>query len=190
MSHKAVFFDRDGTMIELVHYLNKPEQVQLIEGTGPAIKKLRSAGYKVIAVTNQSAIGRGYSTIEGLEEVHAVMMSQLAEHDTTIDGIYFCPVTSANQDRSAQEHPSRKPAPGMLIRGADEHDIDITQSWMVGDMNSDIYAGLNAGCKGNILVRTGYGKEIEAKNDPKITTVVDDLPASVELIMQQDGLSN
>jgi len=153
----AVFLDRDGTIITSVHYLTDPDLVRLIDGAAEAIRALRSAGYAIVVVSNQSAVGRGMLSVERLFEVHEAMCRQLAEKAARADGFYFCPAVPASDDRTAVEHPDRKPAPGMLVRASIDLDLDLSRSWMIGDMVSDVLAGRNAGCMGSILVRSGLG---------------------------------
>ncbi|EDN68069.1 HAD-superfamily hydrolase [Beggiatoa sp. PS] len=159
----AVFLDRDGTLIEQVHYLSKPEQVKLVPGGGEAIKQLRDAGFACILVTNQSPIGRGLITEDDLKKIHEVQAEQLAQYNTQLDGIYYCPAVPQVKDRTVIDHYDRKPGPGMLFKAAKELDIDLTRSWMVGDMISDLVAGYHAHCEGLILVNTGKGLEDHQK---------------------------
>jgi D-glycero-D-manno-heptose 1,7-bisphosphate phosphatase len=154
--NRAVFLDRDGTLIGLVHHLTDPADVRLIPGAAAAVRGLRDAGYRVVVVTNQSVVGRGMLTEAGLAEVHAEMARQLAAAGTAVDGLYFCPLAPAQKDPTVVEHPMRKPGPGMLRQAADEMGLDLARSWMVGDTVSDMLAGRNAGCR-TVLVRTGYG---------------------------------
>jgi len=154
----AVFLDRDGTVIELVHHLNDPGDVRLIDGAGVAIARLRSAGWPVVIITNQSVIGRGKLTEAGLAEVHKEMRAQLAQHGADVDGVYFCPLAPTTKDPTVIEDVMRKPGPGMLQQAATEMGLDLATSWMVGDTVSDMLAGHNAGCR-TILVRTGYGAD-------------------------------
>ncbi len=181
----AVFLDRDGTIIEHVHYLSNPLDVRLIPGSAQAIERLRSAGYACVVVTNQSAIGRGMITLAQLDLIHDEMNRQLAAEGAAVDAIYFCPEAPANDDRTVIEHSDRKPGPGMLFRASDDLTLDLDASWMVGDMISDVLAGLNAGCPGNILVRTG--KELsETDSGPGIEyQIADDIGAAAELILNQ-----
>lgn len=156
---QAVFLDRDGTLITLVHHLTDPKDVALIDGAGEAVRLLRAAGYPVYIVTNQSVIGRGMLTPKGLDLVHAEMRRQLAWFQTDVDGIYYCPTAPTQKDPTAIEDPMRKPGPGMLLQAAQEHDLDLDRCWMVGDTVSDMLAGRNAGCR-SLLVRTGYGDKV------------------------------
>src|ERR1017187_6691872 len=120
MSHRtlrpAVFFDRDGTLIEHVSYLSDPALVRLLPGATEALKRLRRAGFAVVLVTNQSGIGRGMLTEDRLDQIHTELNRQLTAGGATIDGIYYCPAVPAGDDRTMVEHPDRKPGPGMLRR--------------------------------------------------------------------------
>jgi D-glycero-D-manno-heptose 1,7-bisphosphate phosphatase len=163
----AVFLDRDGTLIEHVHYLSDPAAVRLLPGAPDALRRLRDAGYALVLVTNQSAIGRGLLSVGTLDAIHDAMNRQLAEHDVALDAIYFCPeAPSKDGDRTTIDHPDRKPAPGMLLRAAADLDLDLARSWMIGDMISDALAGRHAGCRGSILVRTGAEPPAEGHGYP------------------------
>ena len=181
----AVFLDRDGTLIEQVHYLSDPARVRLLPATAPALRRLRAAGYACVVVTNQSAIGRGMLTEAVLQQIHDEMNRQLSAEGVAVDAIYHCPEAPAGDDRTAIEHGDRKPAPGMLIRAAEELDLDLGSSWMVGDMISDLLAGINARCRGSILVRTGKGlSESEAALDIAYE-VADDLADAADTILSR-----
>lgn len=160
----AVFLDRDGTIIEQVHYIRDPADVRLISGAAEAIARLRTAGFACVAVSNQSAVGRGIMTIEDVDRVQREVDRQLAQAGAALDGWYFCPVAPpaerTNTERAIVDHPDRKPGPGMLLRAARELDLDLASSWMVGDMLSDLHAGRNAGVRGAVLVRTGHGETV------------------------------
>lgn len=160
----AVFLDRDGTIIELVHHLNDPGDVALIPGAGAALKRLRDAGWPLVIVTNQSVIGRGKLTEAGLRDVHAEMNRQLAPFSAEIEMIFHCPLAPTQKDPRVIEDPMRKPGPGMLQAAAAQHELDLARSWMVGDTISDMGAGRNAGCR-TILVETGYGAQVENADD-------------------------
>jgi len=179
----AVFFDRDGTLIDDVPYLADPAQVRLLPGTVPALRRLRDAGWACVVVTNQSAIGRGIITEARLHEIHAALLRQLEAGGVTLDGIYYSPHAPCGDDKSAIEHPDRKPGPGMLQRAARELTLDLTRSWMIGDQLSDMLAGRNAGCRGGILVRTGHdlAPALAALGDD--WPVADDVLAALDLIV-------
>ncbi len=179
---KAVFIDRDGTLIKLVHHLTRPEEVALLPMAAEALKLLHGAGYLCVLITNQSVIGRGKLTEAGLERVHAELYRQLTNANATLDGVYYCPVAPTVQDPSVIEHPDRKPGPGMLLRAAEDLGLDLPASWMVGDSLSDLYAGRNAGCHASILVRTGYGDRVDKEQAPA-DFIVDDILAAARLIV-------
>jgi len=178
----AVFLDRDGTLIEHVHYLSDPSRVRLLPGAAEALRRLRQAGFARVLVTNQSAIGRGMFTVERLEEIHAELTRQLAASGATLDGIYYCPDAPAIDDRTVVECPDRKPGPGMLLRAAADMRLDLDASWMVGDLISDVMAGFNAGCR-SILVQSGPAAAAEAATLEGRCPVVADFSASVDLIL-------
>lgn len=154
----AVFLDRDGTIIELVHHLTDPADVALIPGAAGAIRDLKRAGFAVVVVTNQSVIGRGKLTEAGLAEVHTEMARQLGP-EAAIDDIRFCPLAPTIRDQTVIEDPMRKPGPGMILAAAEALALDLSRAWMVGDSVSDIEAGRNAAIR-SILVRTGYGASV------------------------------
>lgn len=187
MTQGAVFLDRDGTVIELVHHLTAPADVRLIDGAAQAIADLRASGYLIILVTNQSVIGRGLLTETGLEAVHDVMCKQLLEAaDATVDGIYFCPLKPGTKDPTIIEDPMRKPGPGMLLQAAREQHLDLARSWMVGDTVSDMWAGRHAGCK-TMLVKTGYGENVNS-SDPSVDHSAPDLYTASQIILSERAL--
>jgi D-glycero-D-manno-heptose 1,7-bisphosphate phosphatase len=157
LKNRAVFLDRDGTLIEEKDYLHKPEEVVLYPGATEALQKLRDAGFKLFLVTNQSGVGRGYFTLADVEKVHTHLANLLAQHGVKFERIYVAP--------EAPDQPSRgrKPSPQFLFDARDEFGIDLSQSYMIGDKLIDLECGWNAGVKKSILVRTGYGSEV-AKN--------------------------
>jgi D-glycero-D-manno-heptose 1,7-bisphosphate phosphatase len=154
MSNTAVFFDRDGTLIHDPGYLNHPDQVQLLDGAAEALKELQALGYKRVVVSNQSGVARGIVTVEMLERIHDRLRELLAAKGTSLDGIYYCP---HHPDGVIPEYRKdsdwRKPKPGMLLAAAQEMDIDLTRSWMIGDNERDMEAGRSAGCQ-TILIRS------------------------------------
>ena len=183
----AIFLDRDGTLIELVHHLTRPGQVRLLPGAAAALRELRAAGYACVMVTNQSVIGRGLLTEAGLYAVHAELERQLAQHGVALDGWYFCPAAPSGSDRGVVECADRKPGPGMLQRAARELALDLPRSWMVGDMLSDVLAGRNAGCRGSILVRSG-AEVRDLVSHPAVAAVTDDVAAAARWVLERhDG---
>jgi D-glycero-D-manno-heptose 1,7-bisphosphate phosphatase len=181
----AVFLDRDGTVIEEVNYLCDPSQVRLLGGAAESLRALRAAGYACVLITNQSAIGRGLLTVETLDRIHDELLRHLALNGATLDGIYYCPVVPTIESRTAVEHPQRKPGPGMLLRAASDLGLDVSRSWMVGDMLSDVHAGRNAGCRGTILVRTGHGDSVDDR-DLAIDFIAADVAAATRIILRSD----
>lgn len=177
----AVFLDRDGTLIELVHYLADPADVRLVDGAADAVVSLRAAGFACVLVTNQSMIGRGMATERELARVHRELLRQLEAAGAALDGAYYCPVRPGDSGRRSIEHMDRKPGPGMLMRAARDHTLDLAGSWMVGDTVADVLAGRHAGCRG-VLVRTGYGTA-EADDLGELGAVADDVTAAAELIL-------
>ena len=148
MSINAIFLDRDGTLIEDAGYLADPSGVALLPGVALALKKLKQAGYVLVVVSNQSGIARGLFDEAAVDAIHEEMSRQLAEHGAAVDAIYYCPChPEGHVHPYACESEHRKPKPGMLLQAADELDIDLTQSWMIGDKPADVAAGKRAGCR-------------------------------------------
>jgi len=167
-NQRYVALDRDGTIIKQIHYLSDPEQVEILSGAVGGIKAFRSLGLGVIVVTNQSAIGRGYFDENRLAEVHDRMCALLARQGIAVDGIYYCPATP--DDNS----PDRKPSPGMMQRASSDFGFTMSDCFVVGDKLSDVDLGNNIGAK-SILVRTGYGQEVEQSDSLTCDYVADDL---------------
>ena len=177
----AIFLDRDGTLIEEREYLADPAGVALFPGVGAALRRLQDAGFTLVIVTNQSGIGRGYYTEADLHRVNDRLRQLLAADGVLIAKIYFAP--------EAPEAPSRgrKPSPQFLLDARDEFGVDLAQSYMIGDKLIDLECGWNAGVKKCLLVRTGYGAELERTSPAKLAAavVVDDLPAAAQWILKQ-----
>jgi histidinol-phosphate phosphatase family protein len=180
----AVFLDRDGTLIEHVPYLADPALVRLLPGAAEALKRLRRAGFALILVTNQSAIGRGMLTLDRLGEIHGELLRQLAANGATIDRIYYCPDAPVGDDRTVVEKSDRKPGPGMLLRAARDLDLELSASWMVGDLISDVLAGQNAGCR-SILVQSGQTLPEEADMNAGRSLIALDLGDAANLILTE-----
>lgn len=155
---KAIFLDRDGTINKYVGFLRKEEEFELMDGVAEAVKKINQSGYLAIVVTNQPVIARGEVTFEGLEIIHDKMETLLGMEGAYLDGIYFCPHHphkgyEGEVPELKVECDCRKPKPGMLLKAADDLNIDLSQSYMVGDGENDIKAGMAAGCK-TVLLNT------------------------------------
>ena len=180
--NKAFFLDRDGVINEEVSYLHTAADTRLIPRAAEAIRTLRAAGYLAIVVTNQSGVARGYYGMEAVHEVHREIQRLLAEAGAAVDGFYICP----HHPEISGECACRKPAPGMLLTAAAEHDIALAESFMVGDRPGDLEAGVAAGVKKVFLVRSGYGAEVLAQRRPlpEGAVIADDLLNAVELALK------
>jgi histidinol-phosphate phosphatase family protein len=150
----AVFLDRDGTLMRDVDYCGDPKDVDTFAGAAEALRKLKDHGYKIIVITNQSGIGRGYFDETQYRAVEAEVSRQIGAG--VIDATYFCPHLPDD------DCDCRKPSAEMIFRATRQHGVDLNRSFFVGDKESDIECGRNAGVK-TVLVQTGYGKEADAQ---------------------------
>jgi len=167
MTNAAVFFDRDGTLIEDPGYLNHPDQVKLLEGTAEVLKELKLMGYQAIIITNQSGVARGIVSEEMLGRIHERLTELLAQKGATLDGIYYCPYHPEGViPKYRQDSDWRKPEPGMLLAAAEDMNIDLTRSWMIGDSPRDVEAGHRAGCRTILLRSTGAGPDEIGEDGP------------------------
>lgn len=150
---RAALLDRDDTIIRDVGYLDDPEGIEFLPGAIEALRRLADAGYALILVTNQSGVARGYFSEQRLAEIHARLVSLLAEREIVLTGIYYCPhLAEGSVAPYAVACDCRKPEPGMLLRAAREHDLDLPASVMIGDGERDVEAGRRAGCGRVILL--------------------------------------
>jgi D-glycero-D-manno-heptose 1,7-bisphosphate phosphatase len=185
----AVFFDRDGTLIENVSYLVDPAHVRLMPGAIEVLRKLRAAGFVCVVVTNQSGIGRGLLTEADLAAIHDELDRQLSAAGVAVDAYYHCSSVPHGDDPTVVEYLDRKPGPGMLLRAARTLGLDLSASWMVGDLISDVLAGINAGCRASILIsRDAEGPRVESRPGVEYDKV-DDIGAAVELILEAQQVS-
>lgn len=150
-NRRAVFLDRDGTILDEVGYLNHLSRFRLFPFAAQAIRLLNEAGLPVIVVTNQSGVARGFFPEELVHQVHQRLLEELAAAGARVDAIYYCPHTAQQNCRC------RKPRPGMLERAAREHQLELPGSFVVSDRYADIEMAHTVGCRG-ILVLTGYGR--------------------------------
>jgi histidinol-phosphate phosphatase family protein len=184
----AVFVDRDGVLIEHVHYISDPDDVRLIGGSADAVAACRRAGYACVVVSNQSAIGRGLMTEAQLSAVNERMCDLFAADGAVFDALYHCPIAPACANPTVVEHEDRKPGPGMMRRGARDLKLDLARSWMVGDTISDVLAGINAGCRGSILVESGLDVGDIARFEALSYQTAADLAAAVTVIAEAPAL--
>ena len=178
----AVFLDRDGTISEEVGYLNHVSRFCMFPFAPAAIRKLNESGLLVFVITNQSGVARGYYPESLVHTVHDLMTQQLTKAGAHLDGIYYCPHTSA--DACA----CRKPGPGMLDQASTAHDVDLRRSFVVGDRHGDVELAHRVGAR-SIMVRTGYGEGEILWHAPKWTLKPDfiaaDLAVAADWILEQ-----
>ncbi len=193
MKQRAVFMDRDGTISEEIGYVNHPARYRVFPYASEAVRLLNQSNYLAILVTNQAGVARGYFTEDVIKAVHARLEKELEEDGAHLDAIFYC-----THHPSIGEHPyrfncdCRKPKPGLVTRAAEQFDIDLTESWMIGDRYSDLELARNAGLRA-AFVLSGYGLgewEYQRgvwKTEPDL--VAKDLLEAVQLIVKEEGSS-
>lgn len=186
---KVIFFDRDGTINEEVNYLYRTEELVILPGVPEAIRLLREDGYRIVVVTNQAGVARGYYTCREVEKLHDYLNEVLKKEGAWIDHFFYCP-----------HHPvygigaykrvcrCRKPETGMLLMAEQYYEIDKENSYMIGDKLLDVEAGRRYGVKG-ILVGTGYGAEIhrEQMEEPAYDFYAETLMGAARHIVEREG---
>ncbi|WP_277668749.1 HAD family hydrolase [Caproiciproducens galactitolivorans] len=161
---KAVFFDRDGTLIQEMNYLRRIEDIHPYEGAAEGIRLLRRLGYKIIVVSNQSGVARGYFTMETVETINRAFQEIFQSLNAPIDAVYFCPHHPKGiVSEYAIDCDCRKPKIGLAEEAQRDFDLDLTRCFMVGDKQSDIEFGQNFHARANVLVKTGHGVEQPAE---------------------------
>ena len=173
---KAIFLDRDGTINKYVGFLRNIDDFELIDGVAEAIRKINESGYLAVVVTNQPVVARGEVSFEELEEIHNKMETLLGKEGAYLDAIYYCPHHphkgyEGERPELKIDCDCRKPKPGMLLKAAVDFNIDLSRSWMVGDGENDIQAGINAGCK-TVLLSNGnesYGQTVRVTSLAEFT---------------------
>jgi len=178
----AVFLDRDGTLIEDTGYVGRIDAVRFLPGVGRAVKALNERGFRVVVVTNQAGVARGYFTEQDVIDVNDHIQKHMEEESAKIDRFYYCPHhvdgVVAEYKRDCRD---RKPEPGMLERASRDMEIDLRESWVIGDKETDAEAGRRAGCRTVLLTgdtltgRAGNGTDYYASS----------LPEAVELVLTQ-----
>ncbi|HXK62034.1 MAG TPA: HAD-IIIA family hydrolase [Acidobacteriota bacterium] len=188
MANRAVFLDRDGTIIEEVNYLSRIDQIEVYPFSPLALRRLREAGFLIVVISNQSAVARGYLDENELDLIHQEISNRLRKQGAWIDAFYYCPhyVDAAVEKYRLACH-CRKPAPGMILRAASDLHIDLPSSFVVGDRASDIGAARSAGCR-SVLVKTGYGNNaIPQLGELQPDYVAADLLEAAEWIISTDS---
>jgi histidinol-phosphate phosphatase family protein len=181
---RAVFLDRDGVIIEDVGYLNECGRIKFLPRASEAIKLLNENGFKVIVVTNQSGVARGYFTEETVKEINRNICESLAKQGAFIDKIYYCPHhVEGTVSEYVKDCHCRKPSPGMIEEATREFGIDVENSFVVGDKFCDIEAGRRVGCK-TILLASGSSLSKEEETTLMSTHVASDLYEAVKWLLK------
>jgi D-glycero-D-manno-heptose 1,7-bisphosphate phosphatase len=191
MKRRAVFIDRDGTISEEVGYINHVSRFRLFPYAASAIKHLNDSGWLAIVITNQAGVARGYFSEKTVQTVHGAMTKELQNSGARLDAIYYCAHhPSVGEPPYRLDCDCRKPKPGLISRAATDFDIDLKESWMVGDRYSDVELARNAGVK-SMFVLSGYGRgEWEHQRSGWVEQpdlVAEDLLEAVEGILSQAG---
>ena len=163
--NKALFLDRDGVIINYIPYLNKPEQVEIPEGAGQALRQWQDAGYLLIVVTNQSGVGRGYFSLDDVAAVHVQVFTEYQKFGVSFHDVLIC-----------HHHPDegcrcRKPSPYLMFEAAKKHNVDLSQSYFIGDAPSDLDCAIQAGCR-PVLLLTGRGKSTVEQIEQSLTEII------------------
>lgn len=190
---KVVFLDRDGTINEEVHYLHRPEDLRILDGVSDAIRELKEAGFKLVVITNQAGVARGYYSCEDVEILHQYLNQQLEKDGGHIDAFYYCPhhpVHGIGEYKKVCH--CRKPDIGMFEMAEKDFSVDKSHSYMIGDKELDVQAGKNYGVE-SILVGTGYGADLkreceETGREPFYDWYAEDLLAAARYIIRRESI--
>jgi D-glycero-D-manno-heptose 1,7-bisphosphate phosphatase len=185
MPDKAIFLDRDDTIIEDPGYINTAEQVKLVPAAAQALVELRKLGFKLIVVSNQSGIARGIIPENAVAQIHDRLKQLLAEHNAYLDRIYYCPFhPDGALPKFRKESDWRKPKPGMLLAASKEMKISLANSWMIGNVYSDIGAGKAAGCR-TILIKSNIKPPVKKPDDPDPDFEVINMREAVNVVKRE-----
>jgi D-glycero-D-manno-heptose 1,7-bisphosphate phosphatase len=189
VNRPAVFLDRDGTLIDDTGYPSRFDQILIFPRSFEAVRRLNSAGFPVVIVTNQSGVGRGYFTEAQLAEIHVQLTVAFAAEGARLDAFYYCPHYNASPDpRYRAECRCRKPLPGLGYKAAADLGLDLRQSYMIGDKEDDVKFGRAIGAT-PVLVLTGYGRETREKIEGtagRPEAVAADLDQAVDWILARE----
>ena len=179
----AVFLDKDGTLLEDVPYNVDPEQVRLAPGAAEGAEMLAAAGYPLVVISNQSGVARGFFAEAALAAVERRMRELLAELDVPLAGFFYCPHHPEGRvARYAIKCNCRKPAPGLLLSAAQDLQLNLARSWMIGDILDDVEAGKAAGCQ-TVLINNGNETEWVRSPQRQPDFTAPDLAAAAQLIL-------
>jgi D-glycero-D-manno-heptose 1,7-bisphosphate phosphatase len=187
--NKAVFLDKDGTLIHDIPYNTDPSLIRLQAGAGRSLRLLKEEGYLLVLVSNQAGVAHGYFKEDALAGVEEKLQQELRKEGVQLDALYFCP---HHPDGIIKEYAltctCRKPKPGMLLQAAQRLDIDLSQSWMIGDILHDVEAGNKAGCN-TILINNGNETEWKLDSTRYPTEIASSIPEAASIILQSHGQS-
>lgn len=173
--NRAVFIDKDGTLIHNVPYNADPALIRLLDKAAAGLKLLKDAGYLLIVISNQSGVALGYFQEEDLDGIRRKLQEELSQEGVALDGLYFCPHHPEGiVEEYALACECRKPKPGMILQAAANFNIDLRQSWMIGDILHDVEAGNKAGCN-TILIDNGNETEWKLTPDRQPTELARDI---------------
>jgi D-glycero-D-manno-heptose 1,7-bisphosphate phosphatase len=182
--NKAVFIDKDGTLIKDIPYNVDPELDEIYDGAPESLRALQDLGYLLIIISNQSGVAHGYFHEGDLKQVEARIHSEMLDHGVQLSAFYFCPHHPKGKVKNyAIECECRKPRPGMLLKAADHFKIDLNRSWMIGDILNDVEAGNSAGCK-TILINNGNETEWCMNEIRTPAKMVNDINAATRFILE------
>lgn len=160
MAYRAIFLDRDDTLIDDPGYISSPDQVKLLDGVPRALKELKRMGFKIVIVSNQSAVARGMITEQELAAIHKRLKTLLANQGAFVDNIYYSPYhPEGTVEKYRKNSNCRKPEPGMLLKASEQMDLELQTSWMIGDSIRDVQAGRKVGCKTILLEPVTHEKK-------------------------------
>ena len=188
MMEKAIFIDKDGTLIQDIPYNADPEKIRLEHRAAEALKRWRSHGYLIIVISNQSGIAKGKFSTHDLDGAVAKVKSLLALEGASIDDFYYCPHHKKGIiEEFTADCDCRKPKPGLIVKAANEWNVDLHSSWMIGDILNDVEAGNQAGCR-TILIDNGNETEWQLTETRTPLFIVSDLGRAAEKILQVESI--